>query len=80
MTPFLRRLAVSLAAAVAATAASAWLFGPRGLLAGGIAAFLWLAWRHDNRVGACLPIAVLLVIVLCVILVLFSLVLIIHPR
>jgi hypothetical protein len=64
----MRRIVTSAAAALAFVATLAWQFGPRGPAPGAAIAFLGLAWRHDNETGACLPLAVLLLIVLGVML------------
>lgn len=41
---------------------------------------LWIAWRHDNEVGVCLPLAILFLIVIAVMCLLIYLMLIAHPR
>jgi hypothetical protein len=58
--------------------AGGYLFGPRGLAAASALALLWLAWRHDNEVGVCLPLAILFLIVLGVMCLLLYLMVITH--
>jgi hypothetical protein len=55
-------------------------FGARGWAAGAAIALLWLAWRHDNEVGVCLPLAILFLIALAVMCLLIYLMLLTHPR
>jgi len=76
----MRKLVTSLAAAAAFVAVAAWLFGPRGVAAGAALAFLGVVWRHDNHSGACLPLAVLLLIVLGVMVFLMVMLTIVAPR
>jgi len=74
-----RALVSMLACAILLTAAG-YLFGPRGLAVSAALGLLWLAWRHDNEVGVCLPLAVLFLIVVAVMCLLLYLMLITHPR
>jgi hypothetical protein len=48
-------------------------YGPRGLAAGVVAAFLMLAWRHDTNLGLLFPLAILVVITIAVLLLLMYL-------
>lgn len=75
-----RRVLISIGVCAMLLPAAAYLFGPRGLLVAAAIALLWLAWRHDNEVGVCLPLAVLLLIVIGVMCLLLYLMLITHPR
>jgi len=56
------------------------LFGPKGWAAAGAISLLWIAWRHDNEVGVCLPLAILLLIVIAVLCLLIYLMLLTHMR
>jgi hypothetical protein len=56
------------------------LLGPKGWAAGAAIALLWLAWRHDNEVGVCLPLAILSLIVIAVMCLLIYLMMVTHPR
>ena len=76
----LKRAAFSIVPPALAVAALALLFGPRGLAIGLAGAFLFLAWRYDNRTGTCLPLAILLLLVLGVLLLLIYLLLMMHGR
>jgi hypothetical protein len=76
----MRRFVTSVAAAIAFVAVAAWLFGPRGAAAGAALAFLGVVWRHDNQSGACLPLAVLMLIVLGVMAFLMVMLVIVAPR
>ena len=71
-----RRVLVSILVCTFALAAAGYLFGPRGLAAASAVALLWLAWRYDNEVGVCLPLAVLFLIVIGVMCLLLYLMLI----
>jgi hypothetical protein len=46
------------------------IYGPRGLAAGLVAAFLMLAWRHDTNLGLLFPLTILVVITIAVLLLL----------
>ncbi|MGZ2411762.1 apolipoprotein N-acyltransferase [Sphingomonas sp. F9_3S_D5_B_2] len=74
------RVIVSVVACAIALPAAGYLFGPRGLAIAAALALLWLAWRHDNEVGVCLPLAVLFLIVIGVMGLLLYLMLITHQR
>jgi hypothetical protein len=76
----MRRIVTSAAAALGLVLLLGWLFGPRGAAVGAAIAFLGLAWRHDNETGACLPLAVLLLLVLGVMFVLVYLLMLTAPR
>jgi hypothetical protein len=76
----MRKIVTSAAAALVFVATLAWLFGPRGAAAGAAIAFLGLAWRHDNRTGACLPLAILFLIVLAVMFVLIYMLMLTAPH
>jgi hypothetical protein len=71
--PRIVRPLVSLASAAVIVAASSWVWGPRGLLAGMALGLLLIAWRHDNNVGVLLPLAILVIITIGVMLLLFNL-------
>lgn len=76
----MRRIALSVAAAIAFVAILALLFGRRGAAVGAAVAFLGVAWRHDNQAGVCLPFAVLLLLVVGVMVLLMVMLLIVAPR
>ncbi|HEY0311457.1 MAG TPA: hypothetical protein VGC56_03085 [Allosphingosinicella sp.] len=76
----MRKIVTSAAAALAFVAALAWLLGPRGAAAGAAIAFLGLAWRHDNQTGACLPLAILLLLVVGVMFVLLYMLILTAPH
>lgn len=67
------RIGISLGLAVLIAAIGGLSFGPRGLAVGIVAAFLMLAWRHDNSLGLLFPIAMLIVITIAVLLLLMYL-------
>ena len=56
------------------------LFGPIGYLASATVSLLWIAWRHDNDLGAFLPLAMLVLIAVGVLALLIYLMLITHSR
>lgn len=56
------RVLVSVLVCAVAVPTAAYMFGPRGLAAAAALALLWFAWRHDNDVGVCLPLAMLFLI------------------
>lgn len=75
-----RRAAVS-AAGAALLVGLPWLFaGTPAAAAGAALALLWVAWRHDNQLGACFPLAVLLLIVVGVMLMLFFMLIVVRPH
>jgi hypothetical protein len=74
------RIAVSILVCAVVVAVAGELFGPRGWAGAGVIALLWLAWRHDNEVGVCLPLAVLFLIVIAVMCLLIYLMLLTRPR
>jgi hypothetical protein len=76
----MRRIALSVAAAIAFVAILAFLFGPRGAAAGAATAFLGLAWRHDNETGVCLPLAVLFLLVVGVLFLLLFMLILVRPH
>jgi hypothetical protein len=75
-----RRIIVSVVVCAFALPAAGYLLGPRGLVAASAVGLLWLAWRHDNEVGVCLPLAVLFLIVIGVMCLLLYLMLIMNQR
>ena len=75
-----RRIIVSVVVCACVVLAAGYLFGPRGLAAASAIALLWLAWRHDNEVGVCLPLAVLFLIVIGVMCLLLYLMLIMNQH
>ncbi|MCW4462223.1 hypothetical protein OK349_10945 [Sphingomonas sp. BT-65] len=52
----------SIVIALVATAIAGSLFGPVGGLIAAVVAILWIAWRHDNDLGTCLPLVVLVLL------------------
>jgi hypothetical protein len=74
------RLIISILVCAAFMAASGALFGARGWAAGAVISLLWIAWRHDNKVGVCLPLAILFLIVIAVMCLLIYLMLLTHMR
>jgi hypothetical protein len=74
------RVIVSILVCAVFVPAAEELFGARGWAAGGVIALLWLAWRHDNEVGACLPLTILFLIVVAVLCLLIYLMLLTHLR
>ena len=56
------RWAISIAIGAAFSLVAGRLFGPVGLLVAAVLVLLAIAWRHDNDLGTCLPLAVLFVI------------------
>jgi len=76
----MRRIVTSAAAALGLVLMLGWLFGPRGAAAGAAIAVLGLAWRHDNETGACLPLAVLLLLVVGVMFVLLYMLILTAPH
>ena len=77
--PRAQRLLLSFGYAASIICALSLAFGPRGLAAGAVTAFLFIAWRHDNKLGVFLPLAVLVVIVLAVMFAIFYLLASIRP-
>jgi hypothetical protein len=75
-----RRLLVSLVAAGVAIAVAGMVAGPIGYAAAAALSLLVVAWRHDNAAGTCLPLAMLVLITIGVMLFLFRLLIVIHPR
>jgi hypothetical protein len=71
---------VTSAAAIALVALAAWLLGPRGAAAAVALAFLVVVWRHDNESGACLPLAVLLLLAVVAMVLLIFMLMLIAPR
>lgn len=69
----LSRIGASVGLSVLIIALGGLSFGPRGLAVGIVAAFLMLAWRHDNSLGLLIPIAMLIVITIAVLLLLMYL-------
>jgi hypothetical protein len=66
------RVAATLAIALA-LAFCGWLaFGRAGIAASLLVSFPVAAWRHDNQVGACFPLALILVIVILILVVLIA--------
>jgi len=74
------RVATSLGAAGMAMTAAGMLAGLRGFAVCAALSLLWIAWRHDNEVGVCLPLAVLVLIVAGVLCLLIYLLMIAHPH
>jgi hypothetical protein len=74
------RIAVSILVCAVIVAGSGELLGPKGWAGAGVIAFVWAAWRHDNEVGVCLPLAILFLIVIAVMCLLIYLMLLTHPR
>ena len=74
------RLGVSVLGSAVLTLAAGESFGARGWAVGAAVALLWLAWRHDNEVGVCLPLAILFLIVIAVLCLLVYLMLVTHQR
>jgi hypothetical protein len=74
------RIAVTIIVAAIVITLSGELFGPKGWAAGAAAALLWIAWRHDNEVGVCLPLAVLFLIVVAVLCLLIYLIMLTHAH
>jgi hypothetical protein len=73
------RLIVSILVCAGFIIASGALFAARGWAAGAAISLLWIAWRHDNEVGVCLPLAILILIVISVMCLLIYLMLVTHP-
>lgn len=67
------RLLVSLGLALSIVLIRSVAYGPRGLGAGAVVAFLMLAWRHDTNLGLLFPLAILAVIAFAVLLLLMYL-------
>lgn len=74
------RIVVSILVSAVFVAVVGELFGPRGSAVGGAIALLWLASRHDNEVGVCLPLAILFLIVIAVLCLLIYLILLTHRQ
>ena len=75
-----RKLALSLPLAIGTTLIAGRLLGPMALLISSAVAFLALAWWHDNDLGSCLSLAVLVVIAFAVLLMLIALTGIVFQR
>jgi hypothetical protein len=71
---------VWLVVAGAAIAVAGMAAGTIGNAAGAVLSLLVVAWRHDNAVGTCWPLAVLVLITIRVMLFLFRLLIVIHPH
>jgi hypothetical protein len=76
--PRIKRFALSALYVLAIIAGLGLIFGPRGYAAGIIVSILFFTWRHDNAVGAFLPLAFLFVITLLVMFLLIYLMMITH--
>ena len=74
------RALVSILVCALVVVGSGYAFGPRGLALAAAVALLWVAWRHDNQVGVCLPLALLFLILIGVMCLLLYLMTITHPR
>lgn len=74
------RMLTSIAVAAGGTAIAGLVFGPIGGVAAAVAAILWAAWRHDNDLGTCLPLAVLVLLVIGMLALLMFLTAIDRPR
>lgn len=77
-SPRINRFVLSAIYVIAIIAGLSLTFGPRGYASGIIVSILFFTWRHDNAVGAFLPLAFLFVIILLVMFLLFYLMLITH--
>ena len=73
-----RRWAESLGAALLLAFASGLLFGALGVIAALLVAMLVIAVRHDNDLGYCLPLAILVLLILGVLTLLLVLMSIAH--
>lgn len=67
------RLLISISLALSIVLVCSISYGPRGLSAGAVIAFLMLAWRHDTKLGLLFPLAILVVITFAVLLLLMYL-------
>ena len=75
----IRKWAISIAVAAAGIAIAAGLFGPAAGFVTAAIAILWVTWRHDNQIGACLPLVLLLLIAIGVLMLLMYLLVVTHP-
>ena len=76
---FWRRVGVPVLLCLSLTFLAGRLFGPIGLISASAASTLALAWRFDNALGTCLPLAVLVLIVVAVLALLMVLLAVTHP-
>ena len=75
-----RRAAISLGIAIPVIALASWLFGPIGFAASFVVSLPVAAWYNDNKLGTCLPFAILFLIVLAVLVMVLVLLVVVHPR
>jgi hypothetical protein len=73
-----RRWLISISVPLGAILLLGSLFGPMVGFVTAVVGIIWVAWRHDNDMGACLPLVVLLLIVAGVLMLLMYLMIVVH--